>query len=125
LAYREGLTDLAGLIHQRTDGTPLFVVNVADDLIRRGVRVQRAGRWVVDNGSGPVALTIPEDVRRMIGHELDRVSPEERRLLEAASASGVEFSAAAVAAAEQLGIGGVARGCAELSRRACVLTCHG
>src|SRR5262245_7470483 len=93
LAGHEGLTELAGLIHQRTDGNPLFVVNVAEDLIRRGVLVQR-GRWVVENGSGPVALTIPEDVRRMIGHELDRVSPEERRLLEAASASGVEFSAA-------------------------------
>jgi predicted ATPase/DNA-binding winged helix-turn-helix (wHTH) protein len=129
LAHRlpghEGLTELAGLIHQRTEGNPLFVVNVADDLLRRGNLVHRAGRWTMRNGSGPVAIAIPDDVRRMIGQELDRVSPEERRLLAAASVSGVEFSTAAVAAAEQLDLDDVERGCAALSRRASFLSAHG
>src|SRR5262249_17563934 len=126
LAHRfpghEGSTDLAGLIHQRTEGNPLFVVNVADDLVRRGTLVHHARRWVIEGDSGLVAIAIPEDVRRMIGHELDRVSPDERRILEAASVSGVEFPAAAVAAAERLGLDDVERGCAELSRRGSFLT---
>ena len=40
----------------------------------------------------------------MIGHELDRWLPTSAGILEAASAAGVEFSAAAVAAAEQIGL---------------------
>ena len=118
-------TELAALIQQRTGGNPLFVVNIADDLVRRGVLVRRAERWMVEDGSGLVQIAIPEDVRRMIGHEFDRLGPQERRVLEAASTAGVEFSAAAVAAAEQVGLGDVDGACAELSRRASFLTSCG
>ena len=39
---------LARMIHGRTGGNPLFVVNVADDLVRRGVLIERGGRWEVE-----------------------------------------------------------------------------
>src|SRR5678816_549694 len=74
---------------------------------------------------GLAQIAIPEDVRRMIGHDLDAVRPDARRILEAASAAGVAFSAAAVAAAEQIGLDDVERRCAELARRASFLTSHG
>jgi predicted ATPase len=61
----------------------------------------------------------------MIGHELDRVRPDQRRILEAASAAGVEFSAATVAAAESLGLDEVERCCADLARHASFLTSLG
>lgn len=61
----------------------------------------------------------------MIGHELDRVPDHQRRILEAASAGGVEFSAAAVAAAERLGLDEVERDCDELARRASFLMSRG
>jgi predicted ATPase len=61
----------------------------------------------------------------MIGHELDRVPPHQRRILEAASAAGVEFSAATVAAAAPLSLDDVERCCAELARHASFLTSHG
>ena len=48
----------------------------------------------------------------MIGHDLDGVGADERRILEAASAAGVGFSAATVAAAEQIGLDDVERRCA-------------
>jgi predicted ATPase/DNA-binding winged helix-turn-helix (wHTH) protein len=116
---------LAGMIHARTGGNPLFVVSVADDLVRRGVLIERAGRWEVGGSPGLAPIAIPEDVRRMIGHQLDRLRPDERRILEAASAAGVEFSAAAVAAAEQLGLDEVERACADLAGHASFLTSHG
>jgi predicted ATPase/DNA-binding winged helix-turn-helix (wHTH) protein len=119
------LDELAGVIHRRTGGNPLFVVNVADDLGRRAVLIGRAGRGDVAGRPLAVDIVIPEDVRRMIGHELDRVLPRQRRILEAASAAGVEFSAAAVAAAEQLSLDDVERCCAELARHASFLTSHG
>ena len=119
------LTELAGVIHRRTGGNPLFVVNVADDLGRRAVLIERAGRREVAGCPLAVDIVIPEDVRRMIGHELDRVLPRERWILEAASAAGVEFSAAVVAAAEQLSLDDVEYCCAELARHASFLTSHG
>ena len=116
---------LAGMIHARTGGNPLFVVNVADDLVRHAVLVERSGRWEIDGSPGLVQIAIPEDVRRMIGHQLDRVRPDERRILEAASAAGLEFSAASVAAAEELGLDEAERACADLAGRASFLTAHG
>ena len=116
---------LAGMIHARTGGNPLFVVNVADDLVRRAVLVERSGRWEVKESLGLARIAIPEDVRRMIGRQLDRVRSDERRILEAASAAGVEFSAAAVAAAEQIDLDAVERACADLAERVAFLTVHG
>jgi predicted ATPase len=116
---------LARMIHARTAGNPLFVVNVADDLVRRGVLIERSGRWQVEASTALAQIAIPDDVRRMIGHQLDRVDSDERRILEAASAAGVDFSAAAVAAAEQLGLDDVERACGDLARRASFLTPQG
>jgi predicted ATPase len=116
---------LAGMIHARTGGNPLFVVNVADDLVRRGVVIERSGRWEVEDPPGLVQIAIPEDVRRMIGHQLDRVRPGERQILQAASVAGVEFSAALVAAAEQRGHDQVERACADLAERGTFLTSRG
>jgi predicted ATPase/DNA-binding winged helix-turn-helix (wHTH) protein len=113
---------LAGVIHARTGGNPLFVVSVADDLVRRAVLVERSGCWQVDDGRGLARIAIPDDVRRMIGHQLERVRPEDRRLLEAASAAGSEFSAATVAAAEEIGLEEAERACASMAERDAFLT---
>jgi predicted ATPase/DNA-binding winged helix-turn-helix (wHTH) protein len=114
--------DLARMIHARTEGNPLFVVNVAEDLVRRAMLIERSGRWDVDDSSALARIAIPADVRRMIEHQLDRVRPDERRILEAASAAGVEFSAAAVAAAAQIDLDAAERACADLAGSASFLT---
>jgi predicted ATPase len=60
---------------------------------------------------------IPESLRQLVERQLERLGPEERQIVEAASVAGVEFSAAAVAA----GVGGelvaVEAQCEELARR--------
>src|SRR5215472_5455972 len=38
-------TALADAIYKRTEGNPLFVINVANDLVARGMLIQRNGRW--------------------------------------------------------------------------------
>ncbi len=116
---------LAGMIHSRTGGNPLFVVSVADDLVRRAVLIERAGHWQVAGSRGLAAIAIPDDIRRMIGHQLDRVSADDRRLLEAAAAGGVEFSAAVVAAAEQIDLEAAERACAIMAERGSFLTLLG
>jgi DNA-binding winged helix-turn-helix (wHTH) protein/predicted ATPase len=119
------LDDLAAMIHERTGGNPLFVVNVADDLVRRAVLVERGGRWERVGSSGLEAIAIPEDVHRMIGHQLDRARSSERRILDAASAAGVTFSAAAVAAAAEIDLDDVERTCADLAARDSFLVSSG
>jgi len=93
---------LPRLIHQRTEGHPLFVVNVVDYLTARGVLAPAAGggaTWELHDGWHAAALEVPEGIRPLIDKQIDRLSPDEHRLLEGASVAGVEFSAAAVAAA--------------------------
>jgi predicted ATPase/DNA-binding winged helix-turn-helix (wHTH) protein len=110
-----GVTALAPTLHRRTGGHPLFLSSIVDDLIRHGV------------ASTPdlVALDIPADLRRLIGHALDRVTTEQRGLLEAASAAGVDFSAAVVAATTGLPLDDAEQTCAELARRGSFLTAVG
>jgi predicted ATPase/DNA-binding winged helix-turn-helix (wHTH) protein len=124
-AAADSLGPLAGMIHSRTSGNPLFVVSVADDLVRRAVLVERAGRWQIDDSRALAAIAIPEDVRRMIGHQLDRARPDDRRLLEAASAAGLEFSAATVAAAGEICLEAAERACAAMAERGSFLTALG
>jgi DNA-binding winged helix-turn-helix (wHTH) protein/predicted ATPase len=119
------LPGLARLIHERTEGSPLFVVNIVADLVTRGVLVERDGRWEVAQAPDAIQVAIPDDVRVMIARQLDRVRPDERRILEAASAAGAEFSAAAVAVAAGVAVDDADVCCAALVRRESFLAAQG
>jgi tetratricopeptide (TPR) repeat protein len=108
---------LSTLIHQRTDGNPLFMVNVVDSLVERGVVRQVSGRWQLTAGLDEVAVGVPDNVVRMIEREIDRLDPLERSVLESASVAGMEFSSAAVAAAIEEDLVRVEEVCARLARR--------
>jgi predicted ATPase len=95
----ERLRRLAKLIHQHTGGNPLFVVNVIDDLAARGLLFSQDGQWMLTREVNRTELGIPDDIRRMIGRQVDRLLPGERDVLECASVAGASFSTAAAAAA--------------------------
>ena len=65
---------------------------------------RRTVAWEVAGNVKERTLRMPENLRQMIEQQLARVSPDERKMLEAASVAGAEFSAAAVAA----GVGAIA-----------------
>ncbi len=92
------LQTLAKLIHRRTDGNPLFMVNVVNDLVARGVLVQSDGRWELQGRVEELKGGVPESLQQLIEQQIARLRPETQRLLEVASVAGAEFSAAAVAA---------------------------
>ena len=100
---RQSDAGLAAMIHQRTDGNPLFMINVVDYLVDAGLLASsseaRAAEPVKDpsRGSHRKSLT---SVSQMIERNLERLKPEEQADARgAASVAGPEFSAAAVAAA--------------------------
>jgi hypothetical protein len=90
---------LAGLIHQRTDGNPLLMINVIDLLLSRKVIVHSAGGWQLGIPAREAAFEIPENIQQMVERQIARSAPEEQALLKAAAIVGTEFSAGALAAA--------------------------
>jgi DNA-binding winged helix-turn-helix (wHTH) protein/predicted ATPase len=116
---------LARLIQQRTDGNPLFMVRVVDALVRQGVLQEGAAGWTVPGGLAAVALALPESLRQLIEQQLGQLSPEDRRVVEAASVAGVEFSAAAVSAGVHSEGMDVEERCAALARREQFLQARG
>lgn len=101
-------------LHARTDGLPLFVAHVLDDLVAQGVL--RAGQQVpVDLRA--VSTEIPENLAGIIDKQIGRLAPEQRTLLEAASVCGAEFRPGTVADALERDAGWVVEQCDELTRR--------
>ncbi len=109
--------ELAPTLHQRTDGNPLFLVTLVDTLVRQGALAESPAGWQLQGGLEAVSEGVPESLRQLIEQHLEQVSSEERKILEAASVAGAEFSAAAVAAAVERGAEAVEACCEALARR--------
>jgi DNA-binding winged helix-turn-helix (wHTH) protein/tetratricopeptide (TPR) repeat protein len=97
--------DLAPAIYQRSEGNPLFMVNVVNYLVAQGP--------VTDASK----IEAPRNIRQMIERNLERLTPDEQQVLEGASMAGAEFSAAAVAAGLERPVSEVEACCTRLSRR--------
>ena len=91
--------DLAGLIHQRTDGNPLFVAALVEELIRRGQLAPADGGWALGVAAERLELAVPEDLLEMVIAQFASLRPDERAVLEAASVAGVNFAPSTVARA--------------------------
>lgn len=88
------LPGLAAAVHQRTAGNPLFVAAIAEELARTAADVEQEPRPLAT-----LARSVPDSLRHLLEHRLRRLDEEAQRVLEAASAIGEIFPAAAVAAA--------------------------
>jgi len=84
-------------LRQRTNGNPLFLVMVVDELVRQGILREGAGGWEVAEGLEAAGRGVPESLRHLIEQQLEQLPSTDRELLEAASVAGAEFSATAVA----------------------------
>jgi len=105
--------NIAPAVYARSEGNPLFMVNVVDYLIEQ------------DSLADADKIEAPRNIRQMIERNLLRLSPDEQRVLEAASVAGTEFSAAAVAAALDAPLREIESRCAQLSKREQFVTRRG
>ena len=88
-AFRQALCD-------RTEGHPIFVTELLRVMRARGDLFQDdQGRWAARPGID--WSTFPERVEGVVAERIDRVAPEERALLQAASVEGDVFIAEVVA----------------------------
>ncbi len=108
---------LARMLHQRTEGNPLFIVAMVDEWVAQGVIAPADGQWALQRGVEEAAGRVPESLHQLIEQQRERLSPEEQRVVEAASVAGAEFSAAAVAAGVEAEVVDVEARCEGFVRR--------
>lgn len=89
--------ELPRLLVDRTEGNPFFLVTLVDHLLEQGLLVADGERPETRDRVEALRTAIPEGLRAVIEPRLERLTPDERRLFEAASVVGSEFAAHAVA----------------------------
>jgi predicted ATPase len=89
--------EFADILHTRTEGNPLFMVDLLRYLRDCGVIVQDHGHWSLGQAVPDLGRELPESVRSMIQRKTDQLDEADRRLLMAASVQGPQFDAAVVA----------------------------
>ncbi len=93
------------LIHAKTEGSPLFMADLAQYLRDRGVIANASGAqggWMLEQTLPDIERELPESVRGMIERKIAQLSEDDRKLLTAASVQGYEFDSAVVGKALNL-----------------------
>jgi DNA-binding winged helix-turn-helix (wHTH) protein/tetratricopeptide (TPR) repeat protein len=91
--------DVAAVVHRRSDGNPLFMTVLVDQLIARGWLAEQDGGWRLTAPRSTIEGEVPDDLRDLLEGLFLRARPEEQEVLAAASVAGVVFDSPAVAAA--------------------------
>jgi DNA-binding winged helix-turn-helix (wHTH) protein/predicted ATPase len=109
---------LVRALHQRSNGNPMFLTIVVEEMARQGrLQVPATGGERLASQAAPVIVDVPESLRHLIDQQLERLAPDERHCLELASVAGREFSAAAVAAGTNHSVEEMEAQCTALARR--------
>jgi DNA-binding winged helix-turn-helix (wHTH) protein/predicted ATPase len=110
-------SSLKRTIYQRTEGNPLFMVTLLDYLCSEKMIVDESGTWKLREDLSAVEEGVPANLRQLIEKQIERLSADERIVLEAASVAGTECSSEAIAAGLGMPIEWVEKLCEELARR--------
>jgi tetratricopeptide (TPR) repeat protein len=109
--------EFLSLLHARTEGNALFMVDVLRYLKEQKVIAQVNQRWVLSETVPDIDRQLPESVRGMIQRNIDMLGEDGRRLLVAASVEGYEFHASIIAQVLNLDPADVEEQLDELDRR--------
>lgn len=89
----------AGMIYQRSEGNPLFMVKLADHVAACLDGQHRDPARAATGAPPTLAEDLPSTLRSIIQLQIDRLPRQEQQLLRAASAAGLEFEAPILALA--------------------------
>ena len=105
---------LAGTIHRHSDGNPMFMVAMIEQMRQKGLLAEKDGRWALTVAPERVEPGVPETLRQMIEIQIERLGAEEQTLLAAASVAGQKFSAWSAAAMLERDAGEIEQACETL-----------
>jgi predicted ATPase/DNA-binding winged helix-turn-helix (wHTH) protein len=125
LGQEELPAGLAGFVHRRSDGNPLFAIAILEHLTAQGFlkreeaggKEQSSARWVQTAAVEEMEAGVPDGLAQMIEMELDGLDDRDQRMLEAGSLMNVAFPTWAVAAALEIDPAEAEEACEELARR--------
>jgi DNA-binding winged helix-turn-helix (wHTH) protein/tetratricopeptide (TPR) repeat protein len=111
--------DLGELIHQQTDGNPLFMVTAVEYLVAHGLirEASDTETWQLNARLDQVRSSVPKSLQQTIGGQIDRLTADEREVLQTASIDGVEFTSRMVAAGLRRDVARVDACCDSLAQR--------
>ncbi len=81
---------------RRSEGNPLFLAGVLSHLLQTGAVERSASGIVLRRSLSSIDHTLPEGIAAVLRQKAERLEADERRVLEAASVEGEEFSAVLV-----------------------------
>lgn len=102
--------DFAAGLHAKTEGNPLFLVELVHHLQDLGVIAEREGWWRLARDLPDLQQELPVSVRSLIQQQIDQIDESDLRLLSVGSVQGYEFDAAVVSSV-------LARDAAEVEER--------
>jgi predicted ATPase len=105
--------DFVRALHRRTDGLPLFVAELVNDLVELGHVAEAGGSSA---HSRLAATGIPEALSGIVERYVAQLTPDQRSALEVASVCGQEFRLSTVATALGRDVAALAAPWAELTR---------
>ena len=108
---------LARLIHQNSGGNPLFMVAIVQDMGNKGLIAVDRGRLILTAPLEEVYTGIPETLQQMLEIQLERLGPEELRILQSGSVAGERFSVWAATAMLDTSPAAIEETCDRLANR--------
>jgi serine/threonine protein kinase/predicted ATPase len=108
--------EFADVLHRRTEGHPLFLVDLLADFCERGVITPADRRWSLAQAVPDLQRELPESIRALLQRKVGRLDEPHHQLLTAAAVQGAEFDAAVVARVLGRDAAAVEEGLAELDR---------
>jgi tetratricopeptide (TPR) repeat protein len=89
----------ADMLHEKTEGSPLFVTDMLNYLIDQKVIESAPSGWELTRPVPDIARDLPESIRGLIHRKIEALDENHRRMLAVASVAGQEFDALVVAKA--------------------------
>src|SRR2546422_5489073 len=84
-------------VYAKTEGSPLFVVDLLRYLRAKNVVAADNGSWKLSGSIPDLERELPESVRSMIERKIEQLGEDDRKLLVAAGVQGYECDSAVVA----------------------------
>ena len=88
---------LTRLVFEQSGGNPLYAASLLEHLIARGFVTASANGWELNEAPGNVPLEVPSNIEMVVESGIERLPPQHRQALEAASVDGIEFVSKAFA----------------------------
>lgn len=93
------LPELARVMQRRTEGNPLFLVSIIEELHVQQLVINHGRQWRLQVTPQELASHIPTTLTSILEGQMASLPPEEQEVLQAASVAGVHFTVPLVSAA--------------------------